>query len=157
MASTCFDSEIDIFIAEPQDSLFNVPIENRCGDIPFVPMKIEVVSLTKTADSIIPEALMIGLSCGFVVILATAAWSEWKVLMSYIPLYLCLIPVFYWILKIAAAFVYAKTYHLHSQSDALRETVSQKHDEPSPFESLLVNLINISSRLLEAFTKKRPH
>lgn len=157
MASTCFDSEIGIFIAEPQDSLFNAPIENRCGDIPFVPMKIEVVSLTKTADSFIHEAVMIGLSCGSIVILATAVWSEWKVLMSYIPLYLCLIPVFYWILKIAAAFVYAKTYHLNPQNDALREAVSQKHGEHSPFQRLIVNLINISSRLLESLTKKRPH
>jgi len=156
MASTCFENGICDFLTEYQDVLPTVPVENHYGDIPFVPMKIEIISLTKTADSDVPEALMIGLSSSFVVILAAIAWSQWKVFMSYIPLYLCLMPILYWALKISIAYAYAKLNYSHfRQGETTKKLKNQ--EEKTKIESLFDIVLGVVSRLLNDISNKRPH
>jgi len=156
MASACFDSDISIFLTEPLGTSFNAPVENHCGDIPFAPLKFEVISLTKTAESDIPDTLTIGLSCGVIVCLATVAWSQWKVFMSYIPLYLCLIPVLYWVLKISIAYAYAKLNYSHIQGEVQSVKVRLNNDESTRSESLWKSIVGIVTRLLDDITNKRP-
>jgi len=156
MASTFFENEVGDFSTVYHELLPTVPVENHYGDIPFVPMKTEIVSLTKTAESDVPEVLMIGLSGSFVVVLAAIAWSQWKVLMSYIPLYLCLMPILYWILKISIAYAYAKVNHSHFRQEVTEKTPKNQEENRHP-EGFLVIIWGLVSRLLNDISNKRPH
>lgn len=156
MASTCFEYEVGDFLTNYNDTLLTVPVENHYGDIPFVPMTVEIISLTKTADSDVPEALMIGLSSSFVVILAAIAWSQWKVFMSYIPLYLCLMPILYWVLKISIAYAYAKLNYSHFQQENRKKEIKNQ-EENTRTEGLFDIIFGLVSRLLDDISNKRPH
>ncbi|MBZ7441666.1 hypothetical protein FMK91_05480 [Klebsiella grimontii] len=116
MAAICLDykeftsNSIDFIDAYPK-------IENQVGDIPYIPEDSRVLILT---TNIKRQDRCLGLKVFSVVLVLTfgaiVGLLGGKV-MYYIPLYVALTPVVYWLLKIVYAYYVVKIKKLHVDSE----------------------------------------
>lgn len=120
MAAICLDSQsLSVFVVEQTEVFEAFPkIENHVGDIPYAPEVSRLLLLhSKTAH---PDSC-IGLkafSITLVLMFGVIVWLLGGKVMYYIPLYLALAPVVYWLLKIGFAFYVVKSHKLHVGSHA---------------------------------------
>ncbi|MFV5927381.1 hypothetical protein ACLIKC_09945 [Klebsiella aerogenes] len=92
------------------------PIENQSGDIIFTPTQIAIIRPVYRASYRDERQLVRALSITIVVFISVIVWLKGGGFMYYIPLYLALMPIIYWISKIGFAFAVARFSEVKSIS-----------------------------------------
>lgn len=84
------------------------PVENQYGDIIFFSKEIELAFPVGTARRAHYHEVILTLSVIAISAIGLRIWLKEGVFMHYLPLYVALTPLFYWIIKIFYAFLIAK-------------------------------------------------
>ncbi|MGF2440023.1 hypothetical protein [Enterobacter ludwigii] len=118
MAAVCLDTNSILRLTVSDSEIFEAfpKIENRIGDTPYTPDKATVMFISTQASQ--PDkclglaALSVIMICLIGVIVNVLGGK----VMRYIPLYIALLPVLYWMLKIGYAFFVVKFHKLQASS-----------------------------------------
>lgn len=118
MAAISLDADELSFFTTQQTSLFDVypKSENQIGDTPYTPNKSFVLVLSKHDVSRERCVWHKALSFTLILILGVIVEVLGGDSMYYIPLYLALMPILYWVLKIGYAIFIVKSRKLHVDS-----------------------------------------
>jgi len=113
MATICIEDCTSVFLPSDtfDDDVSLPPLENQIGDIIFVAKEFEIVLPVALSHTIECNKLLYALSIMITALLGVIVWVNGGVFMYYIPLYLALMPLFYWIIKISYAYVIAKAMY----------------------------------------------
>lgn len=122
------------------------PVENRFGDTIYAPDKTYLIEAGEIKTYSKESLIFVIISLTLVFTLSAIVWLTGGVFMFYIPLYAALLPIFYWLIKIAYAFCLAKSekFSWDDEKDFDQETIA---------ESLIVKVIEVSEVISKALNR----
>ncbi|HEI9850469.1 TPA: hypothetical protein SLN67_003532 [Serratia marcescens] len=147
MASISVDASF-VTIEEIGTLLPNPPMENRFGEVMYVFTFATFVRASSKHSLLSTEQLLMLLSLLPLGVIALISKVIYGGFMAYIPLYLALSPVFYWIIKILYAFSVAKLAHplslTYSQHDSEGNIVVKEitNDQGKGFLDATIGILN---------------
>lgn len=113
------------------------PVENRFGDTIYAPEKTYLIEVDGINSQSIERLILVITSFILVFLVGAIVWHTGGVFMFYIPLYAALLPIFYWLIKIAYAFYLAKSENFSWENEG-------KFDQETLAGSLIARVVEIS-------------
>ena len=121
------------------------PIENTYGDNIYIPKIVETIGPVYRQKDLDHRYILYAVAVSLVLTLSVVVWSIGGRFMVYIPLYVALAPIVYWLLKISYAYCLVKCV-----GSSLLDDFDSHHIENNRF----VKRINSISFRVVAITKK---
>ncbi|EEU9535960.1 TPA: hypothetical protein ACXF60_003045 [Escherichia coli] len=121
------------------------PIENTYGDNIYIPKIVETIGPVYRQKDLDHRYILYAVAVSLVLTLSVVVWSIGGRFMVYIPLYVALAPIVYWLLKISYAYCLVKC-----AGSSLLDDFDSHHIENNRF----VKRINSISFRVVAITKK---
>ncbi|AYN25739.1 hypothetical protein D8682_01305 [Buttiauxella sp. 3AFRM03] len=109
MAIMCMDSfSIELTACSVNKEIVAPPVENHFGDSIFIPFDVSFINSSRKSTTVAGYNTLLLLAAMLVACLGLIIWFIGGRFMYYVPLYISLLPVVYWLVKIAYAFALSR-------------------------------------------------